>query len=583
MRRAWRIALIAVAALAGVALVAWAAAYVSPLTPRASDEWSRGRVIGSSSVSRPVAVCPAPTGGVYLVWSNADDRLELARVGPDGRILLDQVLSVSEKGRDPQLQMDAAERLHLLWREEGAGEIRYALLDQEGLPLRNPGTLSEAVGDQPIAPRLIQDAEGRFHALWADGEGVHWALIDPEGDLQTQQTLAPLEVRSIAAQMDKDGRLHIAWQRTARANTQAIDYAVFDPETGELAGPQELTEVFLRTGQRVDGPALGLDLDTAYVLWVVEDLREISSEAQYAYFLIGLPHQREVQTMRLERGRDPTGIAPLDGQRSPLLVALSEVARSEGGRMEPQIAVLALVRDQMPEFRIVGPSEARLPGVFDLVALGPGVPAAWAAGPRWVPVFGTETEHIVTASDRPSLRPTLAADPHFDLHLAWLEPGGFGRYRVVYASTASAVKQAYNALTPWDVADEFFGMVMRLSFVALAIGPMMILWALFPLTALAFYYLVSDQEDLRMWGPRLMLSGVLLLEVVLTFIFPPHGRPLSPAFRWGVPAGAAVLAGAATALFVRRREGNVLFHAFFLFTAVDALLQLITYFAFFDL
>jgi hypothetical protein len=76
---------------------------------------------------------------------------------------------------------------------------------------------------------------------------------------------------------------------------------------------------------------------------------------------------------------------------------------------------------------------------------------------------------------------------------------------------------------------------------------------------------------------------VLLLEVVLTFIFPPHGQPMGPAFRWGVPAGAAVVAGAVTVLFVRRREGNALFLAFFVFTAIDMLLQLLLYFAVFGL
>ncbi|HEY74597.1 MAG TPA: hypothetical protein G4O00_00255 [Thermoflexia bacterium] len=583
MGKVGRIALTFVVVLGAAALIAWAASYVSPLTPRASEEWSRGRVIGTSSVNRPVALCPAPPGGVYLVWSNADDRLELARIDPSGRVVFDQVLAVSEKGRDPQLRVDGAGRLHLLWREEGDGSIRYVLLDPEGGVLQGPQTLSETMDGRPSAPRLIQDAVGDFHALWVDADGVQWALIEPDGGVMARQTLFAVDATTIAAQMDRDGYLHLAWQRASGANKQSIEYAVFVPETGDLAGPERLAEVFLRMGQRVDGPTLGLDLDTAYVLWVVEDLREISSEAQYAYFLIGLPQERRVETIQLERGRDPTGVAPLEGQRSPLLVALSEVARSESGRMEPQIALLALVRDQMPDFRIVGPSEARSIDVLSLLALGPGGGVAWAADPGWSPILGAETEHIVTASDRPSLRPTIAADAYFDLHLAWLEPGGFGRYRVVYASTASGVKQAYNAITPWDLADQFFSLLMRLSLVALAIGPMTILWALLPLTALAFYYLVSSEEDLRARGPRLMLGGVLLLEVVLTFIFPPHGQPMGPAFRWGVPAGAAVVAGAVTVLFVRRREGNALFLAFFVFTAIDMLLQLLLYFAVFGL
>ncbi len=583
MGRFRRIALTVVAVLGAIALISWATSYVSPLTPRASEEWSRGRVIGTSSVNRPVALHPAPSGGVYLVWSNADDRLELAQIAPDGRVVLDRVLSVAETGRDPQLQVDAAGRLHLLWREEDARAIRYVRLDPEGNALGPSQTLSEAMGDRPSAPRLIQDADGTFHALWADTEGVQWALIDPEGNLETRRTLFSVGAETVAAQMDQEGYIHIAWLRALGVNKQVIEYAIFFPETGDLAGPEGLAEEFLRMGQRVDGPALGLDQDTVYVLWVLEDLREITSEARYAYFLIGLPQERKVETIQLERGGNPTGLAPLDGQRSPLLVALSETARSESGRMEPQIALLALVRDQTPDFQIVGPSEARSIDLPTFLALGPGGRVAWAAEPGWSPVFDAEAEHIVTASDRPSLRPSIAADAYFDLHLVWLEPGGFGRYRVVYASTAEGVKQAYNALTPWDVVDQAFSLLMRLSLVALAVGPMSILWVLLPLTALAFYYLVSGEEDLRAWGPRLMLGGALLLEVVLTFTFPPHGQPIGPAFRWGVPAGAAVVAAVTTALLARRREGNVLFFAFFVFTAIDVLLQLLLYFAVFGL
>ena len=583
MRKAWRIVLTLVAVLGVAALIAWAASYVSPLTPRASEEWSRGRVIGTSSVNRPVAIRPAPSGGVYLIWSNTDDRLELARVDSNGQVVLDRTLSIAEKGRDPQLQVDGEGRLHLLWREESDGSIRYVLLDADG-DVASPGrVLSRAMRGRTAPPRLIQDAEGNLHALWADGDGVQWALIGPDGEVKDRRTLFAVDAESATAQMDRDGYLHIAWQRSSGANKQAIEYGVFHPGTGTIAGPERLAEVFLRLGQRVDGPALGLDMDTAYVIWVKEDLREISSEARYAYFLIGLPQEQKEKALHLERGRDPTGVAPLDGQRSPLLVALSETARSESGRLEPQIALLVLVRDQTPDFQIVGPGEARSLDGPSLLALGPGGGVAWAAGPGWVPTLGTEAEHIVTASNRPSLRPTLAADERFDLHLVWLEPGGFGRYRVVYASTASGVKQAYNALTPWDLADQFFSMVMRLSLVALAVGPMMILWALLPLTVLTFYYLISGEEDLRAWGPRLVLGGAILLEVALTFIFPPHGRAIGAAFRWGVPAGAAVVAGAATALSVRRRESNVFFLAFFLFTAIDALLQLILYFAVFGL
>jgi len=582
MRQLWRRLLVGAGGLVLIVLAAWATSYVSPLTPAASEEWSRGRVVGYSPVNRPAALSPAPEGGVYLMWSGMDDQLALARIGPDGTVLMERPLSASQRGRDPQIQVKGTDRLHLLWREEEPSRttIRYALLDGEGSLMREPLLLSDAVGNRMIAPRLLRGPGDTLYALWVDEEGVQWAAVGWDGELVAQQVVLPVEAESLAAQVDEEGLVHLAWQQQASASAQGIYYAVFDPERGTVAGPEELTRVYLRTGQLVEGPALGLDLDTAYVLWVVQDLREVSSEAYYAYFLIGLPQERNVKTIALQRGRDPSGIAPLDGQRSPLLVALSESALSESGRMEPQIAVMALVRDQTPEFRLVGPGQARggtLPFPF---ALDPGLAVARAAGGGWTLVRGRDAEHVVTASNRPSLHPAMAADAFFDLHLVWLETGGFGRYRVVYASTAEGVKQAYNRLTPWDLADRFFSGLMRLSFVALAVMPMMILWALLPLTVLAFYHLLTGEESLEARGSRIALGLVLAMEAGLTLIFPPRARSLLPALRWGIPLASAAIAVALTYWTLRRRRSSVLFLAFFLFTFANVLLQLVVYFVF---
>ena len=582
MRQHWRRLLVGAGVLALIVLAAWATSYVSPLTPAASEEWSRGRVIGHSPVNRPAALSPASEGGVYLVWSGMDDRLVLARIGPDGTVLMDRPLSVSQRGRDPQIQVMGADRLHLLWREEEPSRttIRYALLDGEGSPVREPLVLSDAVGNRMIGPRLLRGPEDTLYALWVDEEGIQWAAIGWDGGPVAQQVVLPVEAESLAAQVDEGGLVHLAWQQQASTSAQGIYYAVFDPERGTVAGPEEMTRVYLRAGQLVEGPALGLDLDTAYVLWVVQDLKEVSSEAHYAYFLIGLPQERDVKTIALQRGRDPSGIAPLEGQRSPLLVALSEIVRSEDGRTEPQIAVMALVRDQTPEFRLVGPGQAgggTLPFPF---AFDPGLAVARAAGIGWTLVRGADAEHVVTASNRPSLHPTMAADAFFDLHLVWLETGGFGRYRVVYASTAEGVKQAYNRLTPWDLADRFFSGLMQLSYVALAMMPMMILWALLPLTVLVFYHLLTGEENLETWGARIALGLVLVMEVGLTLLFPPRARLFLPALRWGIPLASAAIAAALTYWILRRRRSSVLFLAFFLFTFTDGLLQLVVYFVF---
>ena len=165
-----------------VALVAsygWASSPgAEPMTPRASEAWSRGQIVGQTLVKRPPSLRPAPGGGIYLVWPNLDGRLELARVGGDGEILLDRVLPVgTRKARDPQLTVGRDGRLHLLWREHGGSRVgvQYALLEPDGTPVGQPQILSDPDDWVLGVPRLIQGAEGRLNALWADDAGIDTA------------------------------------------------------------------------------------------------------------------------------------------------------------------------------------------------------------------------------------------------------------------------------------------------------------------------------------------------------------------------------------------------------------------------
>ena len=156
------------------------------MTPRASEEWSRGQFVGHTPVKQPVALQPALDGGVFLVWPNLDGQLEMARVDADGEVLLDRVIPVeAEKARDPQLVMGLEGHLHLLWREQRGPRagVYYALLETDGTPVSQPLVLSDYDGGRDKvqgAPRLAQDAQGRLHALWTDDAGIHWAVLDED-------------------------------------------------------------------------------------------------------------------------------------------------------------------------------------------------------------------------------------------------------------------------------------------------------------------------------------------------------------------------------------------------------------------
>jgi hypothetical protein len=186
-----------------------------------------------------------------------------------------------------------------------------------------------------------------------------------------------------------------------------------------------------------------------------------------------------------------------------------------------------------------------------------------------------EGQHIVTASGRPSLKPSLAMDAQGDLHLAWLETGGFGVYRVAYASTAPGVKRAYNALTLWDVVNGALGVAMQL-FLAVGLAPVLaVVWSLLPMMWLIGYHLVTGYEHLTAPGARMAFGVSALLEVISTYLISPYRGSVPAMFYRTMPLATAAVAFALVTLYPRKRDERSLFGAFFAFALIHGLLQVV--------
>jgi len=537
--------IIGVALMVLAALVAWASSQ-TPMVPRASEAWSRGRIIGQLPVKRPVALQPAPDGGVFLAWPNLDGQLEMARVGVDGEVLLDCVLPVgTAKARDPQLRVGLDNRLHLLWREQGGSRagINYALLETDGTLVGQPQILSDSASVISGAPLLARGAEGNLHALWADDDGIYWVVLDGEGERVAGPTLLVPEASSPVVQVDDGGRLHLAWQREVQGSTLSICYASLDPERGELDAPEEITSIVVGGLLRLEAVALGLSHDMVYVFWSGHNMRYDRYTFQYASFPLGVPQQRQIKSWDLRIGDGPLAIAPSNGQQTVLPAALVERMMGAGRELELQVT---------------------------LITMGTGQDGA--------------REQVVTASSQASVGPALIVDECSHLHLAWLETGGFGEYNVVYASTAPEVMENYNALTFLDGLDAALNNVFRLSTVIVSVIVALTMWAIIPLLVLVVYHVVTSEETLDTVRSRVVVIVALALEVALSFMLPPRiGVDITlPALRWVIPAVAAVVTAvvvtaAITANVMRRREYMHLFAAFFLFTGVNSLLQIVMY------
>ena len=186
-----------------------------------------------------------------------------------------------------------------------------------------------------------------------------------------------------------------------------------------------------------------------------------------------------------------------------------------------------------------------------------------------------EDHYVVTASARPSLKPSLAVDAQGNLHLTWLETGGFGVYRVAYASTAPGVKRAYDALTLWDVVNGAMGVAMQL-FLALGLAPLLaIVWSLVPLMWLIGYHMVTGHESVTAPGAWVVFGVSVLLEVVSTYLISPYRSSLPVILYRTLPLATAGVALALAVLVLRKRREPSLFGGFFVFALTHGFLQVV--------
>lgn len=514
----------------------------SPMTPRGAEEWSRGRIIGKMSVKRPVALEFAPDGGVLVGWPNLDGRLELAHIGVDGEVLADRVIPIAtRKARDPQLLVGQDGRLRLLYREQQGQDagIYYTMVEADGTPLGRSQLISEPGSRISDAPLLVQGKAGLVHVLWADDSGIRWAVLDEAGEVTSSILLIP-EGSSPMVRSDAAGRLHLVWLYRVRGGAVTIYYGVLDPEQGELSEPEEIAEVVVSALVDLEAVGLGLDRDMGYVFWSEYNSRYYVYTFQYAVFPLDAPQQRRIVPWELRRGAGPLTIAPLEGQQSPLPVALSEHTSGEGDQVEMQVS---------------------------LITVGAG---------------HDTVEKIVSGSSQSSTEPVLIADGRSNLHMAWVETSGFGEFRVVYASTAPEVMANYNVLTPVDILDAALNSVFRLSTVIVSVLVSLGMWAVVPLIGLGIYHFVTSDEMLGTGRAQAAVIVALAVEVALSFVFPPRlGVDITwSVLRWVVPAVCAVVTAALMVIIVRRRDQTHLFGAFFLFTIVYVVLQTILFLLF---
>ena len=586
MIRRWRFWIILLAGLVIVfTLLGWARAYVPLMATRASDMWSRGRLIGMASLNLRPDLQVGPDGGMFITWVDPDDRLHIAHLDADseGKISWDRKPSLGDRVPHGPRLLVGADGIHLIWREVAGQRSRlaYALLDDTATLKVSPFYLSLEEDYVVRSPGIVFGNQGAVEVFWIGRSGLYRVVIGADGVVQQGPILLVEGEDPLALQTDRSGRIHLAWTRDVESGT-AIYYAVLDPTrlgADGLSEPEEMARLFLSSGQSVESIAIGLDDEYGYVVWIVEDAKYVSSNMQFAVFPVEIPRQKSVRDLELRTGIDPLYLWSVRGQHETALLAFSEVVRSKDGP-QLQIAVRPLhgegpAGDQVWAQKLHLRDYQGNHGGRLTCSMPSALPRGRCGSDN--PLNGLDEEHVVTASMMASLKPTLSVDGDGDFHLTWLETGGFDVYRVAYASTDLAVRRAYNRLTLWDVTDRVLGVAMQF-FIAVGLTPVLaIYWALAPLIWLFIYLLLTGQEHLespKSWGA---LGVAVALEVISTYLIYPIRSVMPPVWQSTLPLVTAACGAGLSLLYVMRKDDKPIFGAFFIFAIVHGLLEVLAF------
>jgi hypothetical protein len=504
---------------------------ISDRSAKPSPDWSRGLRIGVASLSQPVALQIDGEGHAHLVWYTGIEevsKLHYTQLDDQAKVVVERDLEIplSDPHR-PQLLLDQRGNMHLAWlaREDG----------------------SEGSG------------KSLFHFLLSDdGE----ALSEP-----TRLSLPGKGVESYQMCLGQEGRVEVFW-----AAKEGIYHLGLD-ERGDIISPPILV-----VPQGTD-PSAQVDRSGAFHLAWFQEPSPQSLALYYAVFqgLGQSPSPNEVEGVKLTQFGT--------GQPSPLAPVPIDIVDSDFVTM-PSVAEGQ--RNELAAMFTVwlGPSDLRRTKTESPALLSISKPtmqlvmAVFAEGEMM-------SYQLAAKTGSTSLRPSLVADPASNLHLAWFDAAGFGRYDVYYASTSLLVKASLDRTSPQDVllkaADLALGMLS-----GVALLPFVVLWLFLPLLWLVLFYAFVGEEELELrrvkvalgiaialyMGVKLLLLPTSLLYVPFLDQVPPQ---LSSALVSGVPLLILALAFAAIYAYTRRAERATLFPAFLIFAVTDTLLSLVIY------
>ncbi|MFQ5886927.1 MAG: hypothetical protein ACE5II_06810, partial [Anaerolineae bacterium] len=526
-------------------------------------------------------------GDLYLVWRllrGEEALLRFARLDGEGHLITDRELSSGlSLPRQNRILVGPDSSLHLftLARREADAHrgLFHLTLSPKGEPLSEPELFS-LPGWEVKSYDLAGDLDDTLHIFWSgeDEDGPRLFYLRLEGGVASgSEPLVPGGMEP-AAQIDRDGHLHLVWIEEGERDEEPI-YAVTFP--GAMVIPTRGVKLLdMQSGTRGvrSGPVLGLDSRYGYLIWTIEHRTGLAAgtvEGWYAVFPLEKPQPTTSRSFRLPALEKPIYAEYESPYGYHHLMLLS--------------AHLPSASDLIDMPATIGTQGEELPVAFRLnVNYGYDrkfqIAMAVFKGGRLVGY------QLAGKSGYHSSRPTLLADDKGNLHLAWIDSTAGGSTHLYYASTSPLVKAHLDRLTEEDLlsgaAKMIFGSILGLLLAVLIplwLAPALI-WGFVCTAVIRFDDLGTRRGKIGLALALLiyLVTKLLMLPSLFSYIpfsawLPLLPSGLSPLLMVGTPLFVSGGAAAIAIWFLRRVESRELLAALLAFALPDAFLTLIVY------
>lgn len=546
-----------------------------------SSDWSRGLLVGTSDIRHPVALQVDAQGAAHLVWheapSEADETFRYVRLNRQGQVVLDRRLTITQpKPRRPQLLVDQADQLHLAWlsRHGHTQRLYHTLIDQEGRLVESVRVSRE---EDVSSFQMYLSGAGELAFVWSGQHGDAPPTIF-QSSLEAEEAPAELVRDGIdpAVLVDRSGLTHLTWLRARGYSARDVYYATLGEEGLVPPDGVRISNFNYAESAVYYGPVIGADDQYLYILWSIQNMGGGLTPADaFAYYISFQKGEAEFISPR--RFNLPSATHPdyVDYESPYTIDQLANLPSSPTGTNF--VNAPSTVRRQA----------ADLPVTLSLV-----VESASKSAMRIAMVMLSEGRvrgyQLASKTSNASVLSSLVADPEGNLHLAWIDVGGFSTYKIYYATTAPEARAWLDRVTTSDVAREAGDLVWGvLSGIGLSLVAM--LWSILPAIWLVVFYLFSRVEHLDQLAAKISLAVAIVLYVASKLLFMPGLLAAGTPFLYQVPVEmrntltlaipilVLLLAFVALYIYLRRSEEPGLFMAYVVFALSDSVLTAALY------